>query len=207
MTPVTRVKVCGITRPADAVLASSLGACAIGMVFWPGSPRVVDRARAREIVLAMPPFIASVGVFVNQPIDEVLATAEVVGLTAIQLHGDETAASYVALPRRVIKAVAVHGPSVESEVAAVPPSAVVLLDAHDPVRRGGTGRTIDWTFAASIARRRPVILSGGLTPQNVADAVRDVDPYAVDVSSGVESSPGQKDPAKLRALFAALQEL
>ena len=207
MTPLPRVKICGVTRPADALLASSLGACAIGMVFWPGSPRTLDRARAREIVLALPPFIASVGVFVDQPIDEVLATAEVVGLTAVQLHGDETPASYAALPRRVIKSVAVQDASAEDRVAAVPLSATVLLDAHDPVRRGGTGRTIDWTFAASVARRRPVILSGGLTPENIGAAVREVDPYAVDVSSGIESSPGQKDPAKLRALFAALREL
>lgn len=206
MTP-TRVKVCGITRPADAVLAASLGASAVGLIFWHGSPRAVDRARAREIVLALPPFIGCVGVFVNQPMDDVLATAEVVGLTAVQLHGDETPGWYANLPRRVIKAVPVHGANAEAAVAEVPRSATVLLDAHDPARRGGTGRTIDWSVAAAIARSRPVILSGGLGPQNVADAVRAVDPYAVDVSSGVESSPGQKDPAKLRALFAALREL
>jgi phosphoribosylanthranilate isomerase len=168
---------------------------------------VVDRARAREIVLSLPPFIGCVGVFVNQPIDDVLATAEIVGLTAVQLHGDETPGWYANLPRRVIKAVPVHDGHAETAAAEVPRSATVLLDAHDPVRRGGTGRTIDWSVATAIARTRPVILSGGLTPDNVGDAVRAVDPYAVDVSSGVEASPGQKDPAKLRALFAALREL
>ena len=202
-----RVKVCGVTRPEDAVLAASLGASAIGLVFWPGSPRVVDRARARDIVLALPPFVAGVGVFVNQPMDDVLAVADIVGLTAIQLHGDEVPETYARLPRRVIKAVPVRDASAAGAARAVPASATVLLDAHDPVRRGGTGSTVDWSIAAAIARQRPVILSGGLTPANVAAAARAVAPYAIDVSSGVESSPGRKDEARLRALFAALREL
>ena len=202
-----RVKVCGVTRPDDAVLAASLGACAIGMIFWPGSPRAVDRARARDIVLALPPFVATVGVFVDQPMDDVLSIADVVGLTAIQLHGDEAPGAYARLPRRVIKAVAVSGPSSADAALAVPACATVLLDAHDPVRRGGTGRSIDWSIASRIARQRPVILSGGLGPENAAAAVDAVRPYAIDVSSGVESSPGRKDEARLRALFAALHEL
>jgi phosphoribosylanthranilate isomerase len=201
----TRVKVCGITRPADAMLAAELGACAIGLVFWPTSPRAIDPRHAREIVLALPPFVASVGLFVNQPADDVMRIADLVGLSAVQLHGDESVESYRMLPRRVIKAVPVRDGSAEEAAARVPGTVTVLLDAHDPVRRGGTGRTIDWSVAAAIARRRPVILSGGLNPGNVCSAVTAVSPYAVDVSSGVEEAPGRKDPVKLQAFFAALR--
>lgn len=204
---VVRVKICGITRPVDALLATSLGASAIGLVFWANSPRAIEPERAREIVQTLPPFVASVGVFVNQPLAEVAAVAQFVGLTAIQLHGDERPQDYAGTGRHVIKAIGVRDAAAEQAAASVPLSASVLLDAHDPVRRGGTGRAIDWSVAAVIARQRPVILSGGLTPDNVADAVREVDPYAVDVSSGVEVSPGHKDPARLRALFGALREL
>ena len=206
MLPV-RVKVCGITQPADAMLAAELGAAAIGLVFWPSSPRMVDPGRAREIVLSLPPFVASVGVFVNQSPADVMRIADLVGLSAVQLHGDEAVESYRTMPRRVIKSVPVHDASAEEMAARVPATATVLLDAHDPVRRGGTGRTIDWTVAAAIARRRPVILSGGLSPENVRAALAAVSPYGIDVSSGVETTPGRKDPAKLQALFAALGTL
>lgn len=198
-----RVKICGITRPADAVLAAELGASAIGLVFWPGSPRCVDAARAREIVKALPPFVSAVGVFVNQVEDAAKMTRDV-GLSAVQFHGDEPSASYRDFPYRVIKAVTVLDASAREAAAAVPATAMVLLDAHDRVKRGGTGRVIDWTIASMIARERPVILSGGLSADNVAHAIAAVKPYAIDISSGVESAPGRKDPAKLRALFAAL---
>jgi phosphoribosylanthranilate isomerase len=199
----TRVKICGVTTVDDARLAAELGASAIGMVFWPQSPRVVEVEQARAIVAALPPFVAAVGVFVNQT-QEAVTIALDLGLSAIQLHGDEAAESYRALPVRVIKAVAVRGEAARGVAAAVPALATVLLDAHDPVRRGGTGRGIDWSIAAQVARVRPVILSGGLNPANIVEAIDAVGPYAVDVSSGVESAPGRKDPAKLRALFAAL---
>lgn len=199
----TRVKICGITTPADAALAAELGASAIGLVFWPGSPRCVDAARAREIVTALPPFVSAVGVFVNQ-IEDAAQMARDLGLSAVQFHGDEHASAYREFPFRVIKAVTVRDASAREEAAAVPAGATVLLDAHDRVKRGGTGRAIDWSIAAMIARERPVILSGGLSAENAADAVATVNPYAIDVSSGVESAPGRKDPAKLRALFAAL---
>ena len=198
-----RVKICGVTTPGDAVLAAELGASAIGLVFWPGSPRCVDAAQARAIVAALPPFVSAVGVFVDQ-VDASAQLARDLGLSAVQLHGDEPAAAYRDFPVRVIKAVTVRDASAREEAAAVPAGATVLLDAHDRVKRGGTGRVIDWSIAAQIARQRPVILSGGLSADNAADAIAAVHPYAIDVSSGVESAPGRKDPAKLRALFAAL---
>jgi phosphoribosylanthranilate isomerase len=199
-----RVKICGVTRVEDARLAAELGASAIGIVLWPDSPRYVERTKAKEIVAALPPFISAVGVFVNQQ-DEAEETARDLGLTAVQFHGDEPPGSYRAVPIRVIKAVTVRDVSAREEAAAVPAGATVLLDAHDRVKRGGTGRVVDWEIAAMIARDRPVILSGGLSAENVADAIATVQPYAIDVSSGVESAPGRKDPMKLRALFAALR--
>jgi phosphoribosylanthranilate isomerase len=200
---VIRVKICGITTPDDAALAAHLGASAIGLVFWPGSPRYVDAARAREIVDALPPFVSAVGVFVDQ-VEEAAQVARAVRLSAVQFHGDEPGAAYRTFPFRVIKAVTVRDASAREAAAAVPADAAVLLDAHDRVKRGGTGRVIDWSIAAMIARERPVILSGGLSADNAAEAIAAVQPYAIDVSSGVESAPGRKDPAKLRALFAAL---
>ena len=199
-----RVKICGVTTVEDARLAAELGAVAIGLVLWPGSPRVVELERAKAIVAALPPLVSAVGVFVDQQ-DEAERIARETGLTAVQFHGDEAPGSYRAFPIRVIKAVTVRDRSARDEAAAVPANATVLLDAHDRVTRGGTGRVIDWSIAAMIARERPVILSGGLTAGNVAEAVAAVRPYAIDVSSGVESAPGRKDPAKLRALFDALR--
>ena len=199
-----RVKICGVTTVEDAQLAAGLGASAIGLVFWPGSPRVVDEARARAIVASLPPFVSAVGVFVNQQADACRIAAET-GLSAVQFHGDEPAESYRGLPVRVIKAVAVRDAAAIEAAAGVPAGAHVLLDAHDPIRRGGTGRTIDWSVAAAVARQRPVILSGGLNADNVLEAIEAVRPYAIDVSSGVEAAPGKKDAAKLRALFDMLR--
>jgi phosphoribosylanthranilate isomerase len=198
-------KICGITRPEDARLAAELGASAIGMVFWNGSPRAVDVTQACEIVSAIPPFVTAVGVFVDQPVGAVQDLAAETGLDVIQLHGHEAPADYAGTGRRLIKSVAIQNGSTESDVAAACTGATALLDAHDPVKRGGTGRSIDWTIAAAIARRRPIILSGGLNADNVLTAIRTVAPYAVDASSGVESSPGRKDPAKLRQFFDALR--
>lgn len=199
-----RVKICGITTIEDALLAAELGASAIGLVFWPDSPRFVDLGHAKAIVRALPPFLSAVGVFVDQE-DEALYVAQETGLSAVQFHGDELPASYRTFPVRVIKAVTVRDASAGEAAAAVPASATVLVDAHDPIKRGGTGRAVDWSIAATIARERPVILSGGLTAANAVDAMDAVRPYALDLSSGVESAPGRKDPAKLRALFAALR--
>lgn len=200
-----RVKICGITTPDDAVLAAELGAAAIGLVFWPGSPRRVDEARALDVVRSLPRGVTAVGVFVDQPIDDVRRIADGTGLGAVQLHGSEPAEYALGLMQPVIKAVAVGDAFEPRAVDEWPSGITVLLDAHDPVRRGGTGRTIDWSRAAAAAARRPVFLSGGLTPANVAAAIRQVRPYGIDLSSGVETTPGVKDPAKLRALFDAIE--
>ena len=198
------VKICGVTTVEDALLAAELGASAIGLVFWPGSPRFVEVGQAQAIVAALPPLVSAVGVFVDQAGDAARVAREV-GLGAVQFHGDEPPETYVAFPTRVIKSIAVRDESAQAAAAAVPAAATVLLDAHDPVKRGGTGRPIDWSVAAKIARQRPVILSGGLTAANAAEAVAVVAPYAIDVSSGVERTPGRKDPEKMRALFASLR--
>ena len=200
----TRVKVCGITRLEDALRAAELGASAIGFVFWPESPRFIDPDRAASIARALPALVTTVGVFVDQPIEEVQRVAQRVALTAIQLHGAEPLAYAQRLLQPVIKAVPVDDRFTAASLDAIPPEITVLLDAHDPVRRGGTGRTIDWGSAAEAARRRPVFLSGGLNPGNVADAITRVRPYGVDLASGIESSPGVKDPVRLRALFEAV---
>jgi phosphoribosylanthranilate isomerase len=201
----TRIKICGIRRRSDALLAVELGANALGFVFWSRSPRAIMADEVREITEGLPPFVSTVGVFVNQRKDEVMATAARARLTTIQLHGDEDAATYAGFERGVIKALPVGRDFNMSAVEDVPRDVTVLLDAHDRVRRGGTGRPFEWTVAAAAARLRPVILSGGLTPDNVRQAVETVQPYAVDVSSGVESTPGVKDEAKLRAFFEALR--
>jgi phosphoribosylanthranilate isomerase len=200
----TRVKVCGITRVEDAMLAAELGASAVGFVFWPNSPRFIPPARASEIAAALPPAIVCVGVFVDQPLEDMQAIAAEVPLGAVQLHGSETTRIAEALMQPVIKAVPVTREFDPASVDAWPSPVTVLLDAHDPVKRGGTGQPIDWSLAAQAAARRPVMLSGGLTPENVRHAIDVVRPYAIDLSSGVEASPGIKDPAKLRELFRNL---
>lgn len=202
----TKVKICGIRRADDALLAAELGATALGFIFWPSSARFIEPEEVQPIVERLPPFVTTVGVFVNQPPDFVAEVANRLNLGAVQLHGDESVDDYARVSRRLIKAVAVvNGTDCVAAVKAIPKRSSVLLDAHDPIKRGGTGRTIDWMQAAAASRERPIILSGGLTAGNVRDAIAAVGPYAIDVSSGVESSPGIKDPEKLRALFAALE--
>ena len=200
-----RVKVCGITNVRDALAAADLGASAVGLVFWPSSPRCIDVATARSIVRALPPFVAAVGVFVNQ--EDPRRIAERAGLHVIQLHGDETPRSYRDWAIPVIKAVAVRDRLAIDAAQSVPAGATVLLDAHDPEKRGGTGHRVDWTIASEIASRRNVILSGGLNPGNVAEAIAVVKPSAIDVSSGVELAPGRKDHAKMRELFESILAL
>ena len=200
-----KVKICGIRRLEDAMTAIELGANALGFVFWPGSPRFIEPDEAREIVAAVPAFVTTVGVFVDQPVEHVSEVARGLNLGAVQLHGHEHVEAFTGLSSQVIKSVAMaNGVDVESLLSSVPTGATVLLDAHDPVKHGGTGRTIDWHCAAAAARRRLIILSGGLNADNVRAAIETVHPYAIDVSSGVESSPGVKDVSKLRALFAAV---
>ncbi len=202
-----RIKICGITRAEDAETAATLGADAVGFVFWPPSPRFIDADRARAIARAVPPMVTVVGVFADQPPEEVGRVATAVGLGAVQLHGRERVGDYAGLTCRVIKAVPVGPGRSPDEALALPGHVTVLLDAHDPVRLGGTGRTIDWTVAAQVARARRVILSGGLRPENVRDAVAAVGPYGIDVSSGVETAPGRKDPERMRALIDAIRKV
>ena len=199
-----RVKVCGICRTEDAQLAIALGASAIGFIFWPSSPRYCDPQRAQSIAASLPAHVTSVGVFVDQPVDEVVQIAELVPLGAVQLHGHEILDNFARLKQPIIKAVAVTNEFEPGDVDTLPEGVTVLLDAHDPVRRGGTGQTIDWTKAAAVAVRRRTILSGGLNAGNVREAIAQARPHMVDVSSGVESAPGRKDPAKLEAFFAAV---
>lgn len=193
------VKICGITRPDDALAAVDAGARALGFVFWPDSPRCIDPYRARAIVSKLPPFVTPVGLFVNQSVEYVTAVASLVRLGAVQLHGDETVEFAESIRQPVIKAL-----TLGDRIDAWPVRAMVLLDARDPAKRGGTGRTIDWTAAAVVAGKRPILLAGGLTPDNVTEAVARVRPFGIDVSSGVERSPGVKDHGKIKALFEAL---
>jgi phosphoribosylanthranilate isomerase len=194
------VKICGITRLEDADAAVRAGAGAIGFIFWPKSPRFIDPFRAARIAAHLPAFVTPVGVFVNQPTAYVNGVARLVRLGAVQLHGDETMEYAAAIRSPVIRALKVGDTRVDSW----PSQDTVLLDADDPIRRGGTGQTIDWVAAASVAARRNIVLAGGLTPENVADAIARVRPFGIDVSSGVERAPGIKDHKRLRALFEAV---
>src|SRR5262245_47027055 len=199
-----RVKVCGICRLEDAELAVSLGASAVGFIFWPESPRYCEPDRAQAIAAQLPPQITLVGVFVDQPVEHVIQIAAYVPLGAVQLHGSESLADFDRVRQPLIKAVPVVQGLELATIDNLPEGVTVLLDAHDPIRRGGTGRTIDWRIAASVAARRRTILSGGLNAANVREAITEVRPHMIDVSSGVESAPGRKDAGKLEAFFAAI---
>lgn len=198
------VKVCGITRDADAQVAVECGASAIGFIFWPGSRRYVAPEVARSIVRSLPPFVTPVGVFVNEPADRVNAVAELAGLGAVQLHGDEQPEVLDAIRFPVLKAT---GRVDEALSAGWPARVTLLVDADDRESHGGTGRKADWAAAARAAATRRTILAGGLRPENVVEAVQAVRPFGVDVSSGVEDAPGIKNPERIRALFEALRGL
>jgi phosphoribosylanthranilate isomerase len=194
------VKVCGITRTEDAALAVGLGAQALGFLFWPGSPRYIEPSRARAIVRALAPFVTPVGLFVNQAADEVNRIAAQVGLGAVQLHGDEPVEYLERIERPVVKALSIGDDLDMADVGRWPARVVLLLDSQDP-ERGGPRQTADWTQAARVAATRPVLLAGGLRPENAAEAIARVRPFGIDVSSGVEAAPGIKDHERLRALI------
>ncbi len=185
------IKICGITRLTDALHAVEHGATALGYVFWRQSARYVTPERAGEIIAEMPAGVAMVGVFVDESVEGIRAIAARARIGTVQLHGGESPEYAGALGYPVMRALTLD--DAEETLAAWPADATFLVDAADPVRRGGTGRTVDWNEAAKLARERRVVLAGGLTPVNVADAIAAVRPYGVDVSSGVEESPGVKN--------------
>lgn len=197
------VKICGITRREDAEAAVAEGANALGFIFWPDSPRFIAPSLVREIVAVLPPSVAAVGVFVNQPASYVNRVASLAGLSAVQLHGDEDEGAAAEMTLPVIKAVSVRDGAFPDRQW--PERVMLLIDADDPIRRGGTGMTANWVEAEALARRRRVLLAGGLGPDNVAEAIKRVRPFGIDVSSGVEQSPGIKDRRLLAALFEAIR--
>ncbi len=198
----TRIKICGLTRLEDARLAVELGAAALGFNFYPRSPRYIAPAEARKIIGRLPPFVTAVGIFADeQKSSSVLSTAREAGVTGVQLHGPRfPVLGEVAGEYPLILAVAVREGFRADNLRSFSANAF-LLDTYDPELRGGTGRTFDWTACHEARHYGSIILAGGLTPENVGHAIREVRPYAVDVASGVESSPGKKDPAKMEAFF------
>jgi phosphoribosylanthranilate isomerase len=203
----TRVKTCGITDVDDARRCADLGAWALGMVFWDESPRVCPIGAAEEIGAVLRRRVELGGVFVNAPLDEVARVADRVGLTLLQLHGDEGPAYCAEAARstgaKVMKAVRVKDSAAVRALRAFHTD-YHLLDAYVPGTQGGTGESFNWELARLHEGSAEVVLSGGLTPDNVGEAMAAARPYAVDTASGTEASPGRKDPAKLEAFFRAV---
>lgn len=197
----TRVKVCGLTRPEDALAAARFGADAIGLIFYPRSPRGVDIEQARRVRNALPPFVTVVGVFVDPQADFVARAIAEVSLDLVQFHGSESPEFCQGFSRTYVKAVRVR-PGIDlHQIARRYASArALMLDSFEPGRHGGTGRTFDWSLIPADLEM-PFILAGGLTPENVADAVAAVSPFAVDANGGVEASPGIKDPGRIEAFI------
>ena len=200
-----RVKICGLRRLPDALAAVEAGADAIGLNFWRPGRRYVPPEVARQIARALPPFVCKVGVFVDEDPDRVREVAELVGLDALQLHGAESPEICAEFDLPVIKSIKVRGPESLAGLARYR-VAGLLLDTHVPgaAAPGGSGQTFDWALAARARDAGPIVLSGGLTPDNVEEAIRKARPYAVDVASGVETD-GEKDPGKIRAFIARVQ--
>ena len=207
MTPFrTRVKICGITRPEDGMMAAELGADAIGLVFYPPSPRFVNVETAQRIVAALPPFVATVGLFMNAEPAAVRTVLSQVPLSLLQFHGDEDPDYCSAFGLPYLKAVPMGADAeVQDYKRRFATAAGLLLDSHGDNKMGGTGQGFDWTRIPT-ERHKPLILAGGLHPGNVAEAIRQVRPYAVDVSSGVESAKGIKDPELMRAFLRGVYD-
>lgn len=201
-----KVKICGITNLEDAVAAVDNGADSLGFIFAEASPRFVTASMAGEIIRELPPFVTPVGVFVNHRREEVLRMVKESGVRALQFHGEESPEDVAGYLLPVYKAFRISDGFQPSALSAYPTNAY-LLDTLVNGRYGGTGKPFNWEIAAEAARYGRIILSGGLTPENVREAVRVARPYAVDVSSGVEVSPGKKDSRKIRQLFAALKTI
>jgi phosphoribosylanthranilate isomerase len=199
-----RVKICGITRREDAEAAIRLGADAIGFVLWPKSPRASSIEEAARIATTLPSFVTRVGVFVNPSLNEVNDAVTRIGLDVVQLHGDESPAAFRTVEARCIKATSLESDDDVRNVAAWAPEILPLVDSADAERRGGTGRIADWARAARVAFVRPIVLAGGLTAENVREAIAAVHPWAVDTSSGVEARPGIKSLERMERFFAAV---
>ena len=195
-----RVKICGITCREDALSAVAAGADALGFVFFEKSLRFVTPRKAAAIIRELPPFVQTVGLFVNEEAEQVNWAANFCGLDLVQLHGEEDPEFCRGVNRRVIKAFRVKDSASLTGIKRYQVTGY-LLDAWSPQAHGGTGQTFDWELARSVATTGKLVLAGGLTPENVAEAVRTVAPYGVDVSSGVESTPGRKDPEKVRGFI------
>ena len=205
----TRVKVCGIARTEDALLAVGNGAWAVGMVFHPESPRACDPGTAEQIGLELKRRAEVVGVFVNWPLDELEHMADRASLTILQLHGDEGPVYCREAARRtgckVMKAMQAKDAKAVRKLVAYREVDLHMLDAHSDSARGGTGQTFEWELTSYHRSPVPLVLSGGLDPGNVGEAIERVHPYAVDSASGTEAEPGRKDPAKVEALFHAVE--
>jgi phosphoribosylanthranilate isomerase len=204
-----RVKICGITNLDDAAAAASFGADALGFIFWEKSPRHIKAEAAARIISELPPFITKVGVFVNETLDNIRRTVEI-GLDCVQLHGDETV-EFASLVREatglnIIKAVRIKDARDIEGIERYRASAY-LLDTFKPGARGGTGERFDWDIAIEAKGKGRIILSGGINPDNVSDAVEKVKPYAVDVGSGVELRPGKKDHEKIKSFIEKVKRI
>jgi phosphoribosylanthranilate isomerase len=202
-----RVKICGVTNWADAKLAADLGADALGFNFHAPSPRAVTPAQAWEIIRRLPPMVTAVGVFVNWPARAVAALARALRLGVVQLHGDEPPSDVRELAEAfsVIKAFPVPSGFRLAKLAPYSAASALLLDGFKDGLRGGTGRVADWDLARRARRYGRVILAGGIRPENVAEAIARVQPYAVDVASGVEARPGKKDAGKMREFMRQVE--
>jgi len=200
-----KIKICGITTRQDAYAAIDAGADALGFVFVPASKRYLSRDAAASIIAGLPPFVVPVGVFVNERRKLILETIRRTGIRCLQLHGDETPEETAGYPVPVIKGFRI-GPDFDPRALSSYGTGAYLLDTYVEGKYGGTGKRFDWNLAVAAKEYGRVILSGGLTPDNVGEAVRFVQPYAVDVSSGVEAAPGVKDHARVEAFIRAARE-
>ncbi|NNE38275.1 MAG: phosphoribosylanthranilate isomerase [Gammaproteobacteria bacterium] len=202
-----KVKICGITRPDDAILAAEAGADAIGLNFYQESPRAIDASTATKIIDSLPPFITKVGLFVNASPEDIRSVLTDVNLDLIQFHGEESQDDCLLFGLPYIKAVRMHEDiNLAALVQAYDKSSAILIDTYVSGTHGGTGKSFDWSMIDKEIIK-PVILAGGLTPENVSDAIMTVKPYAVDVSSGVEKSPGIKDEYKMLEFIQLAKEL
>jgi phosphoribosylanthranilate isomerase len=201
----TRTKICGITRPEDGVFATAQGADAIGLVFYPPSPRYLTAGRAREVIAALPPFVTTVGLFVDATETEVKAVLQAVPLDLLQFHGSEEEAYCQSFGRPYFKAIRMaDGVDLAEQAARYPSASALLLDSYQSGVPGGTGHAFDWARIPQ-GLDKPIILAGGLGPENIDEAIHTVRPYAVDVSSGVEAAKGIKDAARIIAFMRGVE--